>query len=76
VVAGLGREEKSEEGKELFYLAQGKMMRVGVRTGAPFEAGIPEPAFDVRLGPITTSSPSSRNSWVGENWTSDLLLFA
>jgi Tol biopolymer transport system component len=42
------------DGKELFYLAQGKMMRVGVRTGASFEAGIPAPAFDVRLRPITT----------------------
>jgi hypothetical protein len=30
------------------------MMRVGVRTGGSFEAGIPEPAFDVRLRPITT----------------------
>jgi Tol biopolymer transport system component len=44
------------DGRELFYLAQNKMMRVEVKTGASFEAGIPAPLFGVALRPITVSS--------------------
>jgi eukaryotic-like serine/threonine-protein kinase len=54
--AGGTEPQWSPDGKKLYYLAQGRMMRVDVRTGASFEAGIPEPAFAVSLRPITTSN--------------------
>ena len=44
------------DGKELFYLARARMMRVAVRTGASFEAGIPEPLFPVTLRSIIVSN--------------------
>ena len=37
----------SRDGKELFYLAPGKMMAVDVKTLASFEHGLPKPLFDL-----------------------------
>jgi len=54
--AGGGEPQWGPDGKELYYLAQSRMMKVDVRTGASFEAGIPEPAFGVSLRPITTGN--------------------
>jgi Tol biopolymer transport system component len=54
--AGGTEPQWSPDGKKLYYLAQGRVVKVDVRTGASFEAGIPEPAFAVSLRPITTSN--------------------
>jgi len=54
--AGGGEPQWGPDGKELFYLAQGRIMRVAVQTGASFEAGIPELAFGATLRPITTNN--------------------
>ncbi|MGH9391497.1 MAG: hypothetical protein ACRD1Z_17975, partial [Vicinamibacteria bacterium] len=40
------------DGKELFYVASGKMMAVPVQAGGTFQAGDPAPLFDVRLKTI------------------------
>ena len=45
------------DGTSLFYLAPDtNMMRVDVETGENFEAGIPEPVFQVSLRPVTQDS--------------------
>jgi Tol biopolymer transport system component/tRNA A-37 threonylcarbamoyl transferase component Bud32 len=54
--AGGGEPQWSPDGRELFYLSQNRIMRVDVKTGADFEAGIPEPLFGVALRPITTNN--------------------
>jgi Tol biopolymer transport system component len=54
--AGGSEPQWSPDGRELFYLAQNRMMRVEVRRGATFEVGIPEPLFSVALRPIITNS--------------------
>jgi hypothetical protein len=42
------------DSKELFYLTDTKLMAVDVRSdGATFEAGVPKPLFEVRLGTTT-----------------------
>jgi hypothetical protein len=38
------------DGKELFYLNQGKLMSVDVRAGAQFEAGTPRELFAPQVG--------------------------
>ncbi len=44
-------------GNALYYLAPDtNLMRVDVQTGETFEAGIPEPVFQISLRPITTES--------------------
>ena len=41
----------SRDGKQLFFIGPGrKMMAVDVNAGASFEAGVPKPLFDSRLG--------------------------
>jgi eukaryotic-like serine/threonine-protein kinase len=41
----------SRDGKELFFIsADQKMMAVEVKGGSKFEAGVPKPLFDTRLG--------------------------
>ena len=41
----------SRDGKDLFYIgADRKMMAVAVKGGSKFEAGVPKPLFDTRLG--------------------------
>ncbi len=45
------------DGSALYYVAPDtNMMRVDVETGENFEAGIPEPIFQVNLRPITQDS--------------------
>jgi hypothetical protein len=38
------------DGKEMFYLNQGKLMSVEVRAGAQFEAGAPKELFEPQVG--------------------------
>jgi hypothetical protein len=56
-VSSAGGEEPRwrQDGKELFYLsAEGKMMAVGVKTGASFEAGSPVALFQThRRQPVS-----------------------
>jgi Tol biopolymer transport system component len=39
----------SRDGKELFFLAGGKMMAAEVKSGSKFEAGVPKALFEVHL---------------------------
>ena len=45
---GGGQPRWRRDGKELFYLAAGKLMAVPVKTGPHFEAGMPKALFEVR----------------------------
>ena len=46
----------SRDGRELYYVStDGKLMAVGIQSGPVFQAGVPKPLFDIRLG---TSNPS------------------
>ena len=48
----------SRDGKELFYVAADqKLMALDVKDGAEFEAGVPKPLFQPRIGPDPTGSP-------------------
>jgi Tol biopolymer transport system component len=48
----------SWDGKELFYIAADqKLMAVEVKGGAEFEAGVPKPLFQPRIGPNPTGFP-------------------
>ena len=54
---GGGQAHWRKDGKELFYLdLQGKMMAVGVTTGASFEASAPRPLFQtpIPVNPVLT----------------------
>ncbi|HSM14923.1 MAG TPA: hypothetical protein VLA66_12730, partial [Thermoanaerobaculia bacterium] len=47
--------EWGPDGRELFYVSlENRLMRVAVTTGAVFDAGVPEPLFQLALSPITT----------------------
>ncbi len=47
----------SRDGRELYFVTAttGKLMAVEIKPGAQFQAGVPKPLFDVRLG---SSNPS------------------
>jgi Tol biopolymer transport system component/predicted Ser/Thr protein kinase len=77
----------SRDGKELFFIgADGKLMAVDVKGSAKFEAGVPKPLFDVRLGgsqfdvskdgrfliPVLTEQVVNAPMTVVVNWTAEL----
>jgi len=49
------------DGKELFYLAQGRLMSVEVKAGAQFEAGVSRLLFDAQLS--TTHGMAAGNDY-------------
>ena len=51
----------SARGDEIFYVANSKLMAVKVKTGATFEAGVPEALFEGRAksGPDTLYAPTA-----------------
>jgi len=50
------RPQWGSEGKEIFYLSEGKLMAVKVKTGSTFEPGIPETLFDLRASRVVPNT--------------------
>jgi Tol biopolymer transport system component len=87
--AGGSDPQWGRDGKELFYIETSRMMAVDVKPdGARFDAGVPKPLFDTRMGNIGRNryvvSPDSQRFlvvalndsglpiWVVQNWQAGL----